>query len=52
VKIMGPPEIREKLNAIGIVPLTNTPAEFAALINKEAAYWAKVIKDTGIRPID
>jgi tripartite-type tricarboxylate transporter receptor subunit TctC len=52
VKIMGAPEIREKLNAIGIVPLTNTPAEFAALINKEAAYWAKVIKDTGIRPID
>jgi tripartite-type tricarboxylate transporter receptor subunit TctC len=52
VKIMGSPEIRERLNAIGIVPLANTPAEFAALISKEAAYWAKVIKDTGIRPID
>jgi tripartite-type tricarboxylate transporter receptor subunit TctC len=52
VKIMESAEVREKLHTIGIVPLTNTPAEFAALIDKEAAYWAKVIKDTGIRPID
>jgi tripartite-type tricarboxylate transporter receptor subunit TctC len=52
VKIMGSHEVREKLDAIGIVPLADTPAEFEALIKKEAAYWAKVIKDTGIRPIE
>jgi tripartite-type tricarboxylate transporter receptor subunit TctC len=52
VKIMESPEVREKLEGIGIVPLANTPAEFGALIKKEAAYWAKVIKDTGIRPIE
>jgi tripartite-type tricarboxylate transporter receptor subunit TctC len=52
VKIMASPDVREKVHAIGIVPLTNTPAEFDALIKKEAAYWAKVIKDTGIRPIE
>jgi tripartite-type tricarboxylate transporter receptor subunit TctC len=52
VKIMTSPEVRKKLEAIGIIPLANTPAEFGASIKKEAAYWAKVIKDTGIRPID
>jgi tripartite-type tricarboxylate transporter receptor subunit TctC len=52
VKIMVSPEVREKLDAIGIIPLANTPAEFGTLIKKEAAYWAKVIKDTGIRPIE
>jgi tripartite-type tricarboxylate transporter receptor subunit TctC len=49
---MTRPEIREKLESIGIVPLVNTPAEFGALIKKEAAYWAEMIKNTGIKPIE
>jgi tripartite-type tricarboxylate transporter receptor subunit TctC len=52
VKIMALPDVREKLHAIGIVALADTPAEFAAEIKKETSYWAKVIKDTGIRPIE
>jgi tripartite-type tricarboxylate transporter receptor subunit TctC len=52
VKIMTSPEIREKLLALGIVPLSNTPAEFGALIREEAAYWAQMIKNTGIKPIE
>ena len=52
VRIMTRPEIREKLESIGIVPLVNTPAEFGALIRKEAAYWAEMIKNTGIKPIE
>jgi tripartite-type tricarboxylate transporter receptor subunit TctC len=52
VKIMALPDIRDKLYAIGIVPLTDTPAEFAELIKTEAAYWARVIRDTGIKPIE
>ena len=52
VRIMTRPEIREKLEGLGIVPLANTPAEFSALIRKEAAYWAQMIKNTGIKPIE
>jgi tripartite-type tricarboxylate transporter receptor subunit TctC len=52
VRIMTRPEIREKLESIGIVPLVNTPAEFGALIRKESAYWAEMIKNTGIKPIE
>jgi tripartite-type tricarboxylate transporter receptor subunit TctC len=52
VRIMTRPDIREKLVGIGIVPLVNTPAEFGALIKKEAAYWAQMIKNTGIQQIE
>jgi tripartite-type tricarboxylate transporter receptor subunit TctC len=52
VRIMTLPDIREKLEGIGIVPLVNTPAEFGALIKKEAAYWAQMVKNTGIKPIE
>ena len=52
VRIMRLPEIREKLEGIGIVPLVNTPAEFGALIKKESAYWAQMIKNTEIKPIE
>jgi hypothetical protein len=34
------------------VPLGNTPAQFAQIIKTETPYWAGVIKDTGIRPIE
>jgi tripartite-type tricarboxylate transporter receptor subunit TctC len=52
VKIMASADVRDKLHAIGIVPLGNTPAQFADLIKVEAPYWAKMIKDTGIKPIE
>jgi tripartite-type tricarboxylate transporter receptor subunit TctC len=52
VKIMASPDVRQKLDAIGIVPLGNTPAQFADIIKKETAYWARMIKDTGMRQID
>ena len=52
VKIMALPDMRDKLDAIGIVPLGSSPAQFADLIKAETAYWARMIKDTGIRPIE
>jgi tripartite-type tricarboxylate transporter receptor subunit TctC len=51
-KIMALPDVQEKLHAIGIVPLGNTPAEFAALIKEETPYWAKMMKDAGIKQIE
>jgi tripartite-type tricarboxylate transporter receptor subunit TctC len=52
VKIMALPDMRDKLDAIGIVPLGSSPAQFADLIKAETAYWARMIRDTGIRPIE
>jgi len=52
VKIMVSPDMRDKLQALGLVPLSNTPAEFAQIIKAEAPFWARLIKDAGIKQID
>jgi tripartite-type tricarboxylate transporter receptor subunit TctC len=48
-KIMALPDVRKKLNDIGADAIGGTPAELAALIEREIPQWAKVIKQTGIR---
>ena len=52
VKIMVSPDVRDKLNAIGTVPLGNKPAEFADMIKAEAPYWARLIKEARIKQIE
>jgi tripartite-type tricarboxylate transporter receptor subunit TctC len=49
VKILATPEVRKKFDELGLEPVGNTPAEFAAIIKKETPEWAKVIKDAGIK---
>jgi tripartite-type tricarboxylate transporter receptor subunit TctC len=49
VKTLALPEVRKKFEELGIEPVGNTPAEFAAVIRKEIPEWAKVIKDAGIK---
>jgi hypothetical protein len=39
-------------NDLGQVTLGNTPTEFAEVIKAETAYWARVVKDAGISPIE
>jgi tripartite-type tricarboxylate transporter receptor subunit TctC len=48
-KALAMPEIRKKFDELGLEPVGNTPAEFAAVIKKETPEWAKVIKDAGIK---
>jgi tripartite-type tricarboxylate transporter receptor subunit TctC len=48
-KIMALPEVRKKLNDIGADAIGGTPAELAALIEREIPQWAKVIKGAGIK---
>ena len=49
VKTLAMPEVRKKFDELGLEPVGNTPAEFAAIIRKETPEWAKVIKDAGIK---
>ena len=39
----------QAFDELGLEPVGNTPAEFAAVIKKEIPEWAKVIKDAGIK---
>ena len=49
VKALSLPEVRAKFEELGLEPVGNSPAEFAALIQREIPEWAKNIKDAGIR---
>jgi tripartite-type tricarboxylate transporter receptor subunit TctC len=44
------PDVRAKLDGMGLEGAGNSPAEFTALIKSENTKWAKVIKDSGITP--
>ena len=47
-KILLSEEFRARLTLLGMTPVANTPADFAAAIRAESVQWAKVIKDRGL----
>ena len=49
VKIIGMPDVRERLDMLGVEPVANTPDEFATFQRAEITKWAKVIKDANIK---
>jgi tripartite-type tricarboxylate transporter receptor subunit TctC len=48
-KVVREPATAERMRKIGVEPLGNTPAEFAALVQREAPIWAAAVKAAGIR---
>jgi len=48
-KAVREPAIAERLRKIGVQPLGNTPAEFAALVQREAPIWRDAVKAARIR---
>lgn len=52
VRILSVPEVRKRFETLGMEPVGNTPAEFAAEIARETPQWAKVIRDAGIKPAE
>ena len=49
VEIMAEPAIREKLKALYMEPVANTPDEFRAVIKEELDRWGPVIEKNDIR---
>jgi len=47
-KILLSDDFRAKLAQQGMVPVANSPADFAAAIREESAHWAKLIKERGL----
>jgi tripartite-type tricarboxylate transporter receptor subunit TctC len=43
-------DVRDRLQALAIEPLTSTPDELEKFIVSEIAKWARVVKDAGIQP--
>jgi tripartite-type tricarboxylate transporter receptor subunit TctC len=49
-RILESPDVKEKMNAAGgLDPYVTTPEEFSALIKRDHAKYAKVVKDIGIK---
>jgi tripartite-type tricarboxylate transporter receptor subunit TctC len=45
VKALASPDMRKRFNDIGMVPVGNSPQDFARDIKAESARWAKIIKE-------
>ena len=48
-KMMQAGEMRDRLTALGVQPLSSTPEHFAGFFRAEVAKWALVIKESGAR---
>jgi tripartite-type tricarboxylate transporter receptor subunit TctC len=49
VKALATPLVRERFASLGVQPVGDTPAQFAATIRDDLARWSKVIKAAGIK---
>lgn len=49
VNIVKSPAASKRLGDLGFEPVSNSPEEFAGLIRRDTAKWAKVIKATGAK---
>lgn len=47
VKVLAQPETKKKINDQGAEAYSETPAEFAAFIQKESVKWGKVVRESG-----
>ena len=48
-KMMQAGEMRERLAALGVQPLSSTPEKFGEFLKAEVAKWADVVKESGAR---
>jgi len=49
VAVLAMPDVRKRFEDNGLDIIGGTPAEFADVIKKEIPYWAKIIKEAGIK---
>ena len=49
-KILAEPEVRDRFAQAGLIPVGNTPAQFAEVIKTEDERWTRVAHDLGIEP--
>jgi len=47
-EVVAAEDVKGRLVELGAIPATNTPAQFAALIDKDRARYAKIIAERGI----
>jgi tripartite-type tricarboxylate transporter receptor subunit TctC len=48
-KVLAKPRVQEAFAKLGAEPAGGTPTEFGRFVSSELAYWAKVVKESGIK---
>jgi len=48
-RILREPEMRDRLNGLGLAPVGGTSAAFGEYLKSEIARWGKVVKDAGVK---
>ena len=48
-QIVKLPDVRSRLDTLGVTPQGSTPAEFQAFIDNEVKKWGQVIKSAGLK---
>ena len=48
-RVMNLPEVREKLLAVAVEPMTTTPEQFSAFIAAEIPRWARLVQASGAK---
>ncbi|HET7401294.1 MAG TPA: tripartite tricarboxylate transporter substrate-binding protein, partial [Usitatibacter sp.] len=48
-RIMMLPDVKRKMEAIGVEPVNETPAQFAATLRADADKWGKLVRELGIK---
>jgi tripartite-type tricarboxylate transporter receptor subunit TctC len=41
--------VKQKMEAIGVEPVNETPAQFAATLRADADKWGKLVRELGIK---
>ncbi len=49
VKALAQPDVRARLEGLGLQLVGNTPEQFAEIVKNELPMWGKVLKDAGIK---
>lgn len=49
VKVVGMPDVKEKMFSLGMDVAGSTPDELGALVKSDIAKWSKVIREAGVR---
>ncbi|NYE26033.1 Bug family tripartite tricarboxylate transporter substrate binding protein [Pigmentiphaga litoralis] len=47
-RAVGDPEVKKRIQALGMIPTSNTSAEFTKIIQEEVPLWKKVAKENNI----
>jgi tripartite-type tricarboxylate transporter receptor subunit TctC len=48
--VLKMPDVVDKLEKQGSIPVTNTPDEFDAIVKNDTERYSKLLKDAGVQP--